>query len=79
MPESELLLSSSYSRKRPGIEQSLGLNKKTIVEPSTANPSIQIFYLNPVYYELINAHSDSDIGPFIINVAREEPDQFSRN
>lgn len=74
-PESELLPSNSYSRKRPGIQhENLVLNKKTIVDPSTANPSIQTVFLNPAFNELINSYSDSDIGPFIIHVAREEPD-----
>ncbi|CAH0728385.1 unnamed protein product, partial [Brenthis ino] len=73
MPETEFLPSTSFSRKRSGIQQNI-LNKKTIIDPSTANPSIQTVYLNPAFNKLINSYSDSDIGPFIIHIAREEPD-----
>ncbi|CAH2107342.1 unnamed protein product [Euphydryas editha] len=70
--------SQQILRKRPAVDSSSDpSSKKTIVHPSTANPSIQSLYTHPSFSEGPKSYTDDDKGPFIVHVSRETPDPAS--
>ena len=64
------------SRKRQGEEASSNQDivKKTIIDPSTATPSIQNVWIHPSMSEAPKSYISTDKGPFIVYVSRESPD-----
>lgn len=62
----------SSGRKRQNVETSSDdpVNKRTIIDPSTTNPSNQIIYVHPSFSEGPKNYNNEDTGPFIVHVSR---------
>ena len=67
---------SQMNRKRQSGDSlsDVDMVKKTIIDPSTATPSIQNIYTHPSLSENAKSYLESDKGPFIVYVSREIPD-----
>lgn len=63
------------SRKRPASDtDDSSLAKKTISNPESASASYQLLFTHPDLDEGSRKYSDTDLGPFIVHIARSNPD-----
>lgn len=66
------------SRKRSGDKiVSSDSGKRTVIHPTTANPSIQTVYINPSFVDGPKNYTADDKGPYIVHVSREISDPAS--
>ncbi|CAH2238588.1 jg23693 [Pararge aegeria aegeria] len=64
----------TQTRKRTQRRENPRLIKKSISDPASANPSIQLIYIHPSLEVASKKYLDTDSGPFVVYVSREVTD-----